>query len=315
MTTNPRMPPRLAVGFVPRVVRTLLTGGYTIDACDRPAPGAVVMRIRKREALGGEARTVVLFTRTAGRALISRLTRDAVDYRGASTAVALGNPLRLPPEVRQFTASAFFSLLGGEIRTDRIFNPKLSAIMQALGHRRVPEPLQGKAETLLEGYSQDGFSYLLESSVRRFGQDRAFEKLPDALVLARDRFNVCLDAKAYRGGYHPTAADMRAFADYIREFNGRYSEFVGPIAMFVVISGSFYRSQKALANRANELLSAVATPLVFMRAKDLAAAINLLRPHGHRRGALDWRKILVPPLFDLGRLKAELHRVMRDGVI
>ena len=133
-------------------------------------------------------------------------------------------------------------------------------------------------------------------------------------MLGRNRWNVCLDTKANSKGYHPSADDMRAFEDYVRDFNTRYEGLVGRISVFVVVSGSFPKSSAALTGRANELLSKVGTPLVFVRAEELGAAIERVRPLGHRRGGLNWSQILVPPTFDPKRLEVELRRVARDRI-
>jgi hypothetical protein len=302
-------------GIVAKVARTLLTNSYTIDACDRPTDGAFLLKIRKRETLGGEAKTVLLFTVQASRALYGRLQNDARAYQGAAVAVSLRGKLTPPAGIRQMSAVTFFALLGGEIRTDRIFREGLTRLLRELGHRRVPKGMSGKAETLLETYCQDGLSYLLNSPVRRFGQERAFEKLPDALVLAPGRLNLCVDAKSYSGGYHPSASDMRAYRDYVVDFNQRYSGFVGPVSAFVVISGHFKQSQTALRNRSDEFLAEASTPLVFMRSTELGEAVALLRPNSHYRSALNWRNVFVPPIFEIARLKKEISRIVRDGII
>ncbi len=307
------MPAALPANLLPRIARTLLAGGYSIESCHRPANGAVLLKLRRVEILGGESRTVLLLTDTLSRSLSLALAQISDEEGGAPVIVSRDGKLKT--ECRQLSVARFFSLLGGELRTDRIFAPRLPEIMSALGHGRCPLGLVGQPDRLLEEITQDGFAYLMESPVRRYGQERAFERLPDAVVLGRNGYNVCLDTKAYRGSYHPSANDMRAFREYVTDFNSRYAEYVSSISVFVVISGSFSRSSKALENRANELLVEVRTPMVFMTARDVGLAVQVMRENGGLRRAIDWRRVFVPPVFALNRLHFELKRVANDGIV
>src|SRR4051812_43633277 len=126
---SPTSGTKMNQGIVARVARTLLTNGYTIDACDRPTPGAFLLKVRKRETLGGEAKAEFLFTVRSSRALYGRLKNDANAYQETAVVVALQGKLTPPNEIQQITAAIFFALLGGEIRTDRIFGDSLTKNM------------------------------------------------------------------------------------------------------------------------------------------------------------------------------------------
>src|SRR6266480_1642829 len=62
---------------VRNIVRTLLLNGYVIESFARPAAGASLVYVRKHDALGAEARAVLLFTEQLSAGLRSRLLGQA----------------------------------------------------------------------------------------------------------------------------------------------------------------------------------------------------------------------------------------------
>lgn len=297
------------------VVRTLLTNGYAIDSFDRPAPHSFMMLLRKREVLGAEAKMAILFTATISTAIVDRVMTEANRAGGSPVVIFNGDPPSLPKGVYGHSLADFFAFLGGEVHTDRIFCAGLQAIMTELGHNRLPAGLKGKPDDLLEAYSADALQFLLECPVRRFGQERRFEPLPDGLVLGRDQLNIHIDAKAYEAEFHPSADDIRRFGSYVRDFNSRYEHFVGRISLFLVVSGSFSQDDAAIKAKTNDLLTECATPLVLLRAGDLGAAVERIRAMPHLRAAVNWRRIFVPDIVDLKRLDDELTRIRHDSII
>jgi hypothetical protein len=298
------------------VVRTLLLNGYAIDSFARPATGASLLRVRKRDALGAEARTALLFSQTVSLGLRRRLTGEAQQH-GATALLVLtrGVPTAGAPSIREISLSEFYNILGGEVRTDRILVPNLSNIMSELGHNRLPPSFSGKPDDLLEIYCEECLEFLLECPVRRYGQERRFEPLPDGLALGRNKFNLYFDAKAYGSEFHPTADDIRRFASYVKDFNLRYSSYVGPISLFVVISGSFSRDKNAIDDKISEFQTECATPMAFIRALDLANLVSECANSIQNRAAINWRRVFAAQIFDVKRFRDELNRIRKDSVI
>lgn len=168
-----------------------------------------MIRVRKTDTLGAQARSILLFADNVSDALHQRLSGDAKRYDSTPLVIATGARIKLSTPTRVIHLREFYQLLGGEVRTDRIFNPKLRSIMDDLGHNQLPPGFLGTADDLLESYSQEALQFLLECPVRRYGQERRFEKLPDGLALAKNKFNVGFDAKAYERRFHPSANDIR----------------------------------------------------------------------------------------------------------
>jgi len=300
---------------LPNLVRTLIISGYSIDAFERPVVGTFLLRVRKRDVLGAEAKMVLLFTKETSMALKDKLEKIAKQEDSTPIAISLGQVLKLPPQIRQYPLAQFYELLGGEILTDRIFNPHLKSIMDQLGHNQLPASFSGKPDDLLEAYCGECFQFLLECPVRRFGQERRFEPLPDGLALGREKLNIYFDAKAYQEQFHPTADDIRRFASYIDDFNARYGTYVGRISLFLVISGSFSTDAIAIKDKSNDLLARCGTSLIFMTAANLAEAVHLVRSCSQARPAINWRNILVPDIFQLSNLTKELGRLKKDAII
>src|SRR5207248_1644653 len=157
--------------------------------------------------------------------------------------------------------------------------------------------------------------FLLECPVRRYGQERRFEKLPDGLSLGRDSFNLFFDAKAYHEVFHPSADDIRRFASYIEQFNQVYRQYVGAISIFIIVSGTFSTDDKAIAQKSNDLFAQCQTQLAFVESAELARMVNLVRPVAQIRGAVNWRNVIQPGRVSIGRLNAELEKIKKDKVV
>ncbi len=297
------------------LIQTLLVNGYAITSFDHPASETYLIHVRKRDLLGGQALSLLLVASSVGTAIIHRFTKQAAVTGSTPIAISVAGPLSTPQDVTQYSIEEFFDALGGAILTDRVFDTNLPNTMSQLGHNKVPAGFIGKADDLLEAYSKDCIQFLLECPVSRYGQERRFERLPDGLALGRDQMNVYFDAKSYAAEFHPTADDIRRFADYVRSFNKSYSRFVGPIAVFVVVSGSFSSDALAVGEKANALLAECSTPLCMVKAEDLAHSVAMVKTDARRRSAINWRRILLPGIYDISRLKEELNRIRKDGVI
>jgi hypothetical protein len=217
--------------------------------------------------------------------------------------------------MREMTLSEFYNILGGEVRTDRVLVPNLPYVMSELGHNRLPRSFSGKPDDLLEIYCEECLEFLLECPVRRYGQERRFEPLPDGLALGRNRFNLYFDAKAYGSEFHPTADDIRRFASYVKDFNARYSSYVGPISLFLVISGSFSSDKHAIDDKISEFQAECGTPMAFIPASDLADLVSKCAKSIQSRAAINWRRVFAAQVFDMKRFRAELQRIGKDSIV
>lgn len=297
------------------VIRTLVINGYVLEQFETPTSGASLIRVWRTDALGAKARSILLFANSVSNGLHNRLTGDAQRHNATPMVIATGRQIKLRAPTRVIHLREFYQLLGGEVQTDRIFDPKLKSILRQLGHNRVPEGFSGTADDLLEAYCKEALQFLLECPVRRYGQERRFEKLPDGLALAKNKFNLCFDAKAYKGRFHPSANDIRQFVSYVRDLNDRYSDYIGPLALILVITGSLSVDERAIKNKVDDFFAECSIPMVFMKAEDLAVAVQLTRSAGRLRRAINWRRMLVPYVFDIRALRAELTRIRKDAVV
>lgn len=249
------------------------------------------------------------------RGLANRLAAEAKRNASTPIAVSLTGRLALPTEIKQLPLAEFYDVLGGEVRTDRVFVADLHRVMDELGHNKLPKGLTGRPDDLLEAYVADCLQFLLECPVRRFGHERRFERLPDGIALGRSNLNVCFDTKAYGEQFHPQADDIRRFASYVRDFNQRYQGYIGHISTFLVVSGALSGDIKAVKEKANDLIVECATPLVLIKAAHLAEAVQMVRPLPRHRAAINWRSVFVPEVFAPSRLAKELSRIRKDSVI
>lgn len=284
------MPDESASETLSNIVRTLLINGYSIESFDQPSAGVWIINVRKLDILGAQSRAVLLFAPDLSEALWHRASSEAKRYGGVCIAVSTGSQILSAGE-RRYVISEFFAILGGEARVDRILRADLKSTMIELGHNRLPAGFVGTADDLLEDYSKECFQFLLECPVRRYGQERKFEKRPDGLALGRRGINFFYDSKAYGERFHPTADDIRRFASYVDDFNNAYAAYVGRISTFLVISGSFSTDRDAILEKSNDMFAMCHTPLSFITAGDLAEMVQLSCSGGRARGAVDWKRV------------------------
>jgi hypothetical protein len=304
-----------AVNPLPNIVRTLLINGYVIDSFDNPSSQVWILHVRKIDILGAESQAVLLFADDVSGALAQRIEAEAKRCGAVTISVTIQSTVKNNFASRSYTLPEFFNILGGEVRIDRIFRPDLEAIMNDLGHNRLPHGFVGAADDLLEDYTKDCLQFLLECPVRRYGQERRFEKRPDGLGLGRDGFNLFFDAKAYSDVFHPDADDIRRFASYVEDFNRAYRAYVGSISIFLVVSGSFSSDEKAIIQKSNDLFAMCGTQLAFLEASDLARMVNLVRPVTQVRGAVNWKNVILPGRVVISRLETEIAKIGKDRIV
>ncbi|MBA2272211.1 MAG: hypothetical protein H0W20_16700 [Chthoniobacterales bacterium] len=256
-----------------------------------------------------------MFSEKLPTALGDRFVGEAKRNKSAAILVSDAADATPFPSISGLKVAEFYDLLGGEVRTDRVLDRRLKEIMNDLGHNCLPNGFTGAPDTLLEEYSKECLQFLLECPVRRYGQERRFERLPDGLALGRNKFNIYFDAKAYEREFHPSADDIRRFASYVDDFNRRYSNYVGRISLFLVISGSFSKDGNAVREKINDMYAECSTPMAFIKSSDLAEAVTVFRKAPVQRSGINWRKVLAPQLFKLTRLKDEVKRIQKDAII
>jgi hypothetical protein len=273
-----------------------------------------IVHIRKRDGLGAEAKAVLLLAPDASAALAQRVQGEANRYGGVCIYITTDPQKPLGFDC-SYTLGEFFAVLGGEVSVDRILRADLREVLVELGHNRLPQGFVGSPDDLLEDYSKECLQFLLECPVRRYGQERKFEKRPDGLALGRRDLNLFFDSKAYGDRFHPSADDIRRFATYVDDFNNAYAAFVGCISTFVVISGSFSENREAVLEKSNDLLALCHTPLSCISSATLAEMVQLSRSAGQARGTVDWKRVFVPGLVETSRLESQLSKVQKDRII
>jgi hypothetical protein len=209
----------------------------------------------------------------------------------------------------------FLDRLGGPIDVWLPLSSDFEAMLNTLGHNKLVEGMVGKADDSFEEAVKQGLQFLFGSRVIRYGQERLFEKLPDGVGFAQSDALILYDAKAYGKGYKFSQDSIRTFSDYVRKFNDRYSGYVGKVYAFVVISGDFADSEKALKSRDSELYASCQTRLVCLNAVQLAKLVNLIRDKISFRNAIDWKRILAATPLEEKELEAELKRIAKDKIV
>ena len=301
----------MAEGQLASALRTLLVNGYVVTEVNRISQNAAILSVEKRDRLGAVARSAILLAESPTNNVTEMLSTIARANNAQALVITTANISHKPV----MTPERFYELLGGEIRSDRLMRDDLPDVLDTFGHNRTFAGFTGDPDDLLEDYVKEGLQFLLESRAHRYGKDRLFESLPDGLILARPSLNLYFDAKAYEKGFHPSADDIKRFAAYVNEFNARYASYVGRLHSFLVVSGTFSGSEKALEEKANEFYSICSTKLCHITAKNFGLIIKLVREHSNTRSAINWVKIFSRLVIDPAAVAEELQRIKKDNIV
>ncbi len=291
------------------LIATLVTNGFHIHKIDRLSPENVIINARKYDRLGAEVRYSIMFSEDYREtALVESLKKISTAYGSHSLYV---NDNYILEHISSYSQKNFFDFFGGIVNTGLTLIPDLPTILNELGHNRLPGTLKGDPEDLHELYIAECLQLILESPTRRYGQERAFESLPDGVVIGKN-FMVLIDSKAYAKGFPFQADDMKRFASYVEDFNNRYSQYLGRVFTFLVVSGSFPDSEKSINGRSDELYKMCGCKLSYLTSLELGNIVQLLQKLPQERSSLNWQNILINQQIEMKHIKQEIKKIQKD---
>jgi hypothetical protein len=294
------------------IITTLITNGFQITKVDRISPENWILFAHKFDKLGAKVSYCLLLSNDKTEtAVIKSLIRAS----GSISAKAiLVNDNFTTSECDCFTKERLYSLFGGIVNTGLVLIDNLPKVLDSLGHNELPNGLAGKAETLHEVYVKECLQFIMGSPTRRYGQERLFESLPDIVVLCKDQFMILVDSKAYKDGYAFSLDDINRFSRYVSEFTTRYSQFFGSVFKFLVVSGSFLDSSKALASRSDELYKACGCGISVIKSEDLALIVQRLSTNPEIRGSIMWKNVFSEIVVTSNTIEQERKRIEKDKI-
>lgn len=288
-----------------------MTNGFQIHKIDRISPENIIINARKYDRLGAEVRYSIMFSEDEHEtAPVESLKNISRSYDSHPIYV---NDNYLLKDVGSYSQTEFFNFFGGIVNTGLTLIPGLTTILNELGHNRLPEILTGEPEDLHELYVAECLQFILQSPTRRYGKARAFESLPDSVVLGRN-FLILVDSKAYSKGFAYHADDIKRFASYVEDFNTRYSQYLGRVFTFLVVSGSFLDSDKSIIGRSEELYKLCGCKLSCLTSSELGEIVKHLQKIPQERSSLDWQNIFVNQKIEMRHVSNELLRIKKDRV-
>jgi hypothetical protein len=295
---------------LPLVVRTLLSGGFLLDRVER-TPSYSLLVARRLDEFGVAHRyCFAVFEDDFSPSQVDTVRIEAKHYGAEPVLVGEGIA-----EVPSLEWNRFMSLFGGPILSLKPFEPQFREHLHELGHNRLPEGLEGKADDLFEVYVREALEFVLGERVVRYGQERHFETRPDGLVLPSQDFYALYDAKAYGKGYEVTQNSLRQFGSYVRDFSKRYSTYLKRLNSFLVVSGRFVQGDEALDQRSKEFIAAHGVPLSFLTSDKLGEMIEILSETPVVRRAIDWSRVFSDPVAQASRVRSEVGMVLRDKTV
>jgi hypothetical protein len=291
-------------------VRTLYSGGFVLTKVQRE-PGYALLVARRLDEFGVAHRyCFAVFEDEFGPAQVEAV-KIAAKYHGAEP-VLVGDGISDLPTLEW---DKFTSLFGGPILGLKPFEPRFREHLRELGHNRLPEGLEGKADDLFEVYVREALEFILGERVVRYGQERLFEARPDGLVLPSQGFYGLYDAKAYGDGYPVTQEGLRQFGSYVKDFSKRYDAYLQRLNSFLVVSGKFAQGDRALDERSREFIAEYQVPLSFMTADALGEIIEILSETPVVRRAVNWSRVFSDSVVRPSLVRSEIGTVSRDKTI
>jgi hypothetical protein len=291
-------------------VRTLYSGGFILSKVQREPGYALIVARRIDEFRVAHRYCFAVFEDEFAQTQIETV-KIAARYHDAEP-VLVGEGVSDLPTVEW---EGFTSLLGGPIFSLKPFEPRFREHLHELGHNRLPQGLEGKADDLFEVYVREALEFIVGERVVRYGQDRLFEARPDGLVLPSRGFYALYDAKAYSDGYPVTQDSLRQFGSYVEDFSKRYVGYLQRLNSFLVVSGKFTQGDKALGERSSEFIAEHQTPLSFVTADALGEIIEILSETPVVRRAVNWSRVFSDPVARPSLVRSEVAKVLRDKTV
>jgi len=294
------------------VITTLVVNGFNMQRVERFPDDTHILDIYRFDKLGGRIDYSLLLTSdTHETAIVDTLIRNA--GRSNATPLVISDTLATD-KCKCYKIKDFFGMFGGLVNTGLILIPSLDDILESLGHNKVYPGLVGDADDLHELYVNECLQYMLQSPTRRYGSDRLFEKVPDAVVLSKERFMVLVDSKAYSKGFEVKADDMLRFKGYVEDFRERYSHVFGSIQTFLVVSGHFQDSERALRGRSDELYGTCGCKLSYANSAELGRIVKVLNDLGDGSQSIIWRGLLTNLFITKDLVDEEIKRIKKDSL-
>jgi len=300
----------MTAGDLSNTIATLIVNGFRIDRVDRFAGDNSIIHASKQDKLGATIRYSILFSDDAAKtAIIDALIRSSDKMQALPILV---NDFFEDGDVKTYSKKQFYDFFGGLVNTGLILIPDLPNLLNELGHNRLPVGLSGEPGELLELYASECFMYLMESPTRRYGSERRFEKIADGIVLAKGKFILLFDAKAYADGFGFTSVTINSLSFYVEDMTQRYSAYFGPIFTVVVISGHFTDSINSLQDRADELYRRCNCRIACIAARELGDIVQLLWEYPEKKGSIDWKSVFSNVMVQKKLVETELNRISKD---
>lgn len=296
---------------LPVAVRTLVAGGFVLDAAERN-PGYALLHMHRVDEFGAvHSYSFAIAEKRLHPAQVAAAQIASGHKRSRLVLIGEADGTELPA----VEWDRFLNLFGGPVFGASPFDPQFRGQIALLGTNQVPDGLVGKADDLFEAYVRDALEFILGGRVIRYGQDRRFEARPDGIALPGHNFCALYDAKAYRDGYPVSAESIRQFKSYVEDFEKRYRAYLPRVNAFIVISGDFVQGGDALGDRSRELQAECGVPLVFLRANDLGEIVAMVAERPAVRRSIDWRRIFADPIISTSRVRKDMDAVLRDRIV
>jgi len=297
---------------ISNIVSTLITNGFLVDQSERFPNGNIIFNILKLDKLGATVKYSILFTKDKNE---SQLTNSLLTLSKAFVATPLiVSDNFTSASCKSYNFQKFYDFFGGIVNTGLILIPNLPDILEELGMNKVPPVLQGDAFDLHEIYVKECLQFILQSPTRRYGKERLFESIPDGIIVCKNAMMILYDSKAYSNGFDFKADDIKRFASYVEEFNHRYSHFLGKVFTFIVVSGKFNSTVKAIANRSKELYQKCNCKLSCITSRELGSIVQLLQKEPDFCTSILWKNIFSELIIDTILIQKEIMRVKKDNL-
>lgn len=298
------------VGIVRLLTQTLFANGY-LQCQGRRTQDGLLLTYEKTDRLGASVRyLIVLADRNLEKSHLEEF-RNLANRESASLIIIGETKERIPEPV--YTFDKFIGRFGGPVSSLIPLRTTFEDEITALGQNKLPKGLSGDPDELFEEYVGAALQFMTGRLIIRYGKDRRFEPVPDGIAISCRKY-VLYDAKASKVGFKFKQETLRQFADYVEDFNKRYSTAHGTPYSFVCFSGLFRDNVESLHRRSQELYAKCNVPLACFDSSTVASICRLLAKTPKIRQVIDWERIFASPIVQLTDVQAATRAAERDGL-
>ena len=296
----------------PRVatsVRTLLVGGYDLDAAAERHLTHIEIRCEKPSVFGVRVRFLIAITDADAFSVEQVGDLERLAKQENRTPVFVG---RNPTDF-QLGWQEFLSTLGGEVPSWRAVSPTYSAALSTASFNKLPAGTTGEAWLVFEDLVCDGLEFALGRRAHRLGGRRRGQRVSDIVAVLPTTELLIVDAKAAGDGFDANWPALRPLEEYVKKQQQRQQGY-NFVHSALLVSSRFRQPAATLQELSNTFLAATRIPLGFLTGDVLAGIIGRVQSSTDLRAAINWKRLFAGGLLTIAAFDREIGEASTERI-